>query len=194
MSATLGLTDEPLPRRHRITVSEYYRMAEIGILGEDDRVELIEGEIIDMVPIGSDHAGTVNRLTYMLVQLFGASAIVSVQQPLRLDEYSEPQPDFTVLRPRDDFYRTAHPTAADVLLLIEVAKSSLAYDREVKLPLYARHGVPEVWIVNLAGHVLEARRDPVAGAYARSAEYGPADTIAPAAAADLRIDLARILA
>lgn len=193
MSATKELAAETLPTRRKITVQEYYRMAEAGILHEDDRIELIEGDIIEMVPIGSDHAGTVNWFTQRLVTLFGDKAVVSVQQPLRLGEYSEPEPDFTVLRPRADFYRSAHPTAGDVFLLIEVAKSSLAYDRRVKLPLYAKYGVAEVWIVNLGDKRLEAHRDPGPDGYRQAAVYGPDDTVSPVLAPDIRVELRAIL-
>ena len=124
-------------------------MAEVGVLAQDARVELIQGEIIDRVLIGSPHASVVNALARVFFQAVGERAIVSVQQPIRLDRYSEPQPDLTVVKPRADFYRTAHPTPSDVLLLIEVSDSTLRYDREIKLPLYASHAIPEVWILDI---------------------------------------------
>jgi Uma2 family endonuclease len=135
--------------RHRITVHEYYRMAQVGLLAEDARVELIEGEIFDMAPIGSRHSGTVNRLSYLLSRAAGDRALLIVQQPIRLSHMSEPQPDLALVRTRSDFYSRNHPTASDALLLIEVCETSLRYDQRIKVPLYARHGIPELWIVDL---------------------------------------------
>jgi len=162
----MSSTAPDLPRRHRYTRAEYCRMAEAGILGRDDRVELIEGEIIDMAPTGSQHAGTVIYLNTVLQAALRGSALVSLQNPLVIDEYSEPEPDAALLRPRQDFYRDAHPRAQDVLLVIEVADSSLGYDRDVKLPLYARHGIPEAWLVDLEHRRLERYAGPQADGYA----------------------------
>ncbi len=149
--------------RRRFTVHEYHRMGEAGILHEDDRVELIEGEIVEMAAIGTRHFACVNQLTRLLVRGVGDAAIVSVQNPVRLDERTEPQPDLGVLRIRD--YRESLPMPGDVLLLIEVSDTTLAYDRGVKLPLYARAGITEVWIVDLAGEVIERYTDPSAEGY-----------------------------
>jgi Uma2 family endonuclease len=156
---------ESWPRRHRITVDEYYRMAEVGLLAPDARVELIEGEIIDMAPIGTDHNGVVNQLNYLFHKAVGDRGIVQIQSVVRLDRSSEPQPDVALLVPRTDFYRSAHPSPADVLLLIEVSDSTLRYDRDVKAPLYARHGIPEFWIVDLQNMSLRTYRSPVDGKY-----------------------------
>ena len=142
------------------TVEEYHRMAQAGILGEDDRVELIEGEIVNMAPIGSRHAAVVDRLNRILSRRIGERAIVRVQNPIRLGEHSEPQPDVTLLRPREDFYASAHPGPEDVLLLIEVAETSAEYDREIKIPLYARFGIGEVWLVDLEGKAIGVYRNP----------------------------------
>jgi Uma2 family endonuclease len=191
--ATGLLERNPWVTRRKFDVGEYYRLAEAGILREDDRVELIEGEIVQMVPIGSGHSGTVNRLNYALLRAAGDRAVVTVQNPLRLSDTSEPIPDFLVLRPRPDFYADSHPTAADVLVLIEVAQSSLRYDRGVKLPLYARHGVPEVWIVDLAGRVVEVHRKPGAEAYAESTIHAPGAMLEPALLPGLRVAVADIL-
>src|SRR6476659_3569905 len=144
------LAAHPWVTRRPITVTEYHRMGEVGILGDRDRVELIEGELVAMSPIGSYHHGTVNKLNHALVQAVGERAVVSVQGPVRLDEFSEPEPDLALLKPRPDFYRDAHAGPADVLLLIEVADTSLNYDRAVKRALYARHTIQELWIVDLA--------------------------------------------
>ena len=152
--------------RWRFTVHDYHRMGEAGILHEDDRVELIEGELVEMTAIGTRHFSCVNRLTRMLVMSVGDEAIVSVQNPVRLNEYTEPQPDLTVIRPRD--YRLSLPGPEDVLLLIEVSDTTLAYDRGVKLPLYARAGIREVWIVDLPGETIERYTDPLEESYRRA--------------------------
>jgi Uma2 family endonuclease len=143
-------------------------MAEAGILSEDDRVELIEGEVIEMNPIGSRHAACVNRLNMLLSRLAQKVAIVSVQNPIRLDEYSEPEPDIVLLRPREDFYVQGHPTPSDVLMVIEVAETSAEYDRNIKGPLYARAGIPELWLVDLPKETVEIYTQPVNGTYQAS--------------------------
>ncbi len=145
----MGTLMESWPRRHRITVDEYHRMAEVGLLAPDARVELIDGEIIDMAPIGSEHASVVDQLTRLLVRAVGDDAILRVQGSVRLGRRSEPGPDLVLLRPRPDFYRNQFATGNDTLLVIEVSDTTLRYEREIKIPLYARHGVPEAWIVDL---------------------------------------------
>ncbi len=151
--------------RRCFTVDEYYRMAEAGILSEADHVELIEGEVVEMSPIGSRHAACVRRLDALLNREAARLALVSVQSPIRLNEFSEPQPDVALLRPREDFYAEAHPTPADVLLVIEVADTSVEYDREVKLPLYAEAGIPQMLIVNISADLIESYAESVGGAY-----------------------------
>src|SRR3989442_14089199 len=136
-------------------VDEFYRMAEVGLLSEDDRVELIEGEIIEMSPIGSTHGGTVNRFSAFFNRKLGDITIVSVQKPVRIDDFSEPQPDIALLKPRKDFYSKSHPTPGDVLVIIVVADTSLECDRHVKLPLYARAGIPEAWLMVLRNDTIE---------------------------------------
>lgn len=176
-------------QRHRLTVAEYYRMAEVGILPQEARVELIEGEVIDMPPIGSFHAGTViylaNRLTYVV----GDRAIVSTQNPIFLDAHSEPQPDVTLLRPRADFYRGAHPTPADVLLVVEVADTTLAYDTQIKLPLYARHHIPEVWLVDLVNQRLSIHRSPAASGFQEVQPYFNFSSVIPLLLLGVTVDL-----
>jgi Uma2 family endonuclease len=140
-------------------------MAEVGLLSEDSRVELIEGEIIEMSPIGSLHGGTVKRSSSFLNRTFGEAVIVSVQDPIRLSDFSEPQPDLALLKPRRDFYANSHPTAEDVLVVIEVADTSVEYDRSVKLPLYARAGIPEAWLLVLPKEVIEVHSQPRNGKY-----------------------------
>jgi Uma2 family endonuclease len=150
----MGMQMESWPRRHRITVHDYHRMAEVGVLAPDARVELIEGEIIDMAPIGKDHQSIVDQLTRILVLAVGDDAIVRVQGSVRLSQWSEPEPDVVLLAPRPDFYRGEFALGTDTLLVIEVSDTTLRYDRDVKLPLYARHGVPEVWIVDVQNDAL----------------------------------------
>lgn len=166
-----------MPRR-RFTVDEYERMAAIGILTEDDRVELIEGEIVQMTPIGSAHAACVRRLDRLLHQQVGDTALISVQNPIRLGDTSEPEPDLALLRPREDDYAQAHPTAAAVLLVIEVADTSRDHDRDVKLPLYAQALIPEVWLVDLPGEEIERYTEPRAGSYRRVERAGRGESLA----------------
>jgi Uma2 family endonuclease len=158
-------------------VDDYYRMVEVGLLREDERVELIEGEVIRMSPIGSRHAACVARLTKLFSRLAGESAIVWVQNPVRLDDFSEPQPDVALLKPRADFYANAHPTPADVLLIVEVSDTTIGYDRQVKVPLYARAGVPEVWVIDLANETVETYAQPREGAYSVNARAARGERI-----------------
>jgi len=161
-------TDDWLPR-HKLTIDEYYRMAEVGLLARDARVELIEGEIINMAPIGSRHAGTVDQLANLLKGAVGTQAIVAVQRPLRLGIRSELEPDILILKPRPDFYKHSHPIPADVLLLVEVSNSSLRYDRDIKVPLYAKYGVPEIWLIDLGNNHLHIFCEPKGESYQNSA-------------------------
>jgi Uma2 family endonuclease len=184
----------PAPARHRLSVDALYRMAEAGILGDPRRVELIDGEIFDMAAIGSPHAAITNRLGRLFARALGDEvALAAVQSPVRLDAYNEPEPDVILLKPRADLYRASHPGAADVLLLVEVSESSLHYDRSVKLPLYARFGVPEVWIVDLVGTAVEVYREPRDGAYA-SGERLTAGLLSPGLVSGVTIDVASLVA
>ena len=150
--------------KHVFTVTDFERMAETGILSENDRLELIEGEIIEMSPIGSRHAACVDRFNELIVGL-RLNVIVRVQSSIRLDDYSQPQPDLALLRRRDDFYWDSLPRPVDVLLVIEVADTTLQYDRFVKPPAYARAGIPEAWIANVPADRIEMYAEPVDGAY-----------------------------
>lgn len=165
-SATASCRTSSLARVFRFSVTDYHRMGETGILGPDLRTELIDGEIVEMPPIGHPHAGTVKFLSNLMKETVGRDAIVAVQDPVWLDDHSEPLPDIALLRARPDYYRNGHPGPTDVLLLVEVADSSLAYDREIKLPRYARAGIPEVWLVDLAARRLAIHRQPGEGGYA----------------------------
>ena len=151
--------------RRRFTVDEYYGMARAGILGEDDRVELIDGEIVETAPIGPEHAGSVIGLNDLFMRQFGDRAQVSVQNPIRLDEHNEPEPDFALVRRRADSYRLAHPTPADILLVIEVADTTLATDRGIKMPLYARYAISEAWVIDLQHELVLVHREPAADGY-----------------------------
>ena len=165
------------PQKHAFTVGEYYRMAETDILTEEDRVELIDGQIIAMSPIGSRHAACVKRLNLLMGKMVGDSMLIGVQDPIQLDAYSAPEPDLVLLRPRADFYAAAHPTAADVLLAIEVADTSADYDREVKLPLYAQAGIPEVWLIDLQASRIEVYAQPQGDAYQQRVEVAADATL-----------------
>ena len=171
------LARNPWVTRRAITVDDYHRMADVGILNEDDRVELIEGNLVAISPMGTEHVGAVNWLTRALVMAVGDLGVVSVQNPVRLSDRTEPQPDLIVLRPRPDHYRKAPAGPEDVLLLIEIADSSLKYDRAVKKPLYARHGIPEFWIVDVGGQEVEVCRTPTDDGYASVVRFGRGETL-----------------
>ena len=176
----------PLAHR-RFTVDEYYRMAEAGILGEDDRVELLDGEIVEMSPIGPRHAATVTRLQRLFEHLAHRRALVRVQNPVRLDRYSEPEPDIALVTPREDFYAGGHPAPHDILLIVEVADTSLRSDRHRKLPGYARAGIPEVWLVDLTVDRVERYREPRGDAYADQQILGRDATLTPLLLPDVAI-------
>ncbi len=154
------------PHPHRYSIVDYHRMGGAGIFAHDARVELIQGEIIDMTPIGSGHAGLVKHLIRIFTHRLDDTTIIAVQDPVVLNDFSEPQPDLALLRYREDFYAKSHPRAEDVLLIVEVGDTSLQYDREIKLPLYARSGIPEVWLVDVEGKGVEVYRQPEEGGYA----------------------------
>lgn len=182
-----------LPAQHLFTVDEYYRMAQAGVLTEDSRVELIDGVIVDMPPIGPGHSGNVNWFTDVFRELFGGDAQISVQNPLRLGLRVEPQPDVMLLRPRPDHYRSSHPGPEDVLLLIEVADSSLRYDRETKARIYARAGIADYWIVNRVDFVVEVHRDPLRSRYRSVQVLKCGDMIRPLTFSDVAIAVSDIL-
>ena len=184
-----------VPAKHLFTVAEYEQMGEAGIFGENHRLELIEGEIIEMSPIGRRHAAIVRILNNVLTRLLGADeAVVDAQNPVVLSEISEPQPDIVLLKPRPDLYADGHPSPEDVLLVIEVADSSLAFDRNVKAPLFARCGIPEVWIVDVNGAAVEVCRDPSAEGYARVERLAePEESLTPELLPSLRLSVGRLL-
>jgi Uma2 family endonuclease len=179
--------------KRAFTVSEYNRMAEVGILKETDRVELIDGEIIQMSPIGSRHAACVNRLNTILHQRAEQKLIISVQNPLLVDDYSEPEPELALLRQRADFYEHEHPHSADVLLIIEVADSTLDFDRNIKLPIYARNAIPVTLLVNLQDEVIEVHADPVGLAYRSVKTFGRGESFSLPTVAEFAFQVNDIL-
>jgi Uma2 family endonuclease len=179
--------------RRRFTVSEYHQMAEAGILGEDDRVELIDGEVTEMTPIGPRHSACVARLTKHLNRIFGDDAVVWPQNPVDVNEYSEPQPDIVLLRPRPDFYASSHPTSGDVFLIVEVADPSFESDRRIKVPLYARSGILEVWLVDVNQETVTVYREPVPDGYATVRVARRSEPLALAAFPDRALEVADIL-
>lgn len=177
----------------RFTVDEYQRMAETGVLHPDERVELIEGAIVEMSPIGTGHCARVDRLNARLVPIVADRAIVRVQGSVILSEHTQPEPDLALLAYRDDFYVETHPRPPDILLLIEVADSSLRFDQRVKAPLYARHGISEMWLVDLIHGRVEVHRDPRPGGYASELVAGRADALTVAALPEVSVDVGWLL-
>ena len=175
--------------RHRFTVGEYHQMGAAGIFLEDDRVELIEGEIVDMPPVGGPHIAAVNRLNILFTRGLD-EVIVQVQSPIRLDGYSEPEPDLVLLRPEISAY-PAWPR--DILLVIEVSDTTLHYDREVKVPLYARVNIPEVWVVDLNGQVILVYRDPSPDGYRTVFTIQGEESVSPQAFPDFTLTAGQVL-
>ena len=175
------------------TVDEYHQMACAAVFSEDDRVELIDGEIIEMSPIGRRHAACVDRLTRLFVTCLGKSAIVRVQNPVALSQHSEPQPDVTLLRPRDDFYASAHPSPNDVLLIVEVGETSVEFDREVKVPRYAEAGIPEVWLVDLSHGTIDVHRVPSTRGYEQVQTASSGESLTPLSFPQLQLLAAELL-
>ncbi|HEY5618013.1 MAG TPA: Uma2 family endonuclease [Vicinamibacterales bacterium] len=165
--------------KRRFTADDYQRMGQAGILSSEDRVELIDGDVVAMTPIGPRHSACIDRANRALVTLLGDRAIVRVQSSVRLDRYNEPEPDVVLLRPQADFYASRLPGPADILLIIEVAESSLGYDREVKAPLYAGSGVQEYWIVDLNTNQLVCCSDPADGAYRTLRHHRRGESLTP---------------
>jgi hypothetical protein len=191
MAAGEAMTAEAV--RHRFSVEDFYRMAEAGIFTEDDRVELIEGEVVEMPPIGPLHASAVDGLARLLYGLIPGSALLRVQNPVRLEPDSEPLPDLAVLKYRPGGYSRSHPGPDDVLLVIEVADTTAAYDRGVKLPLYGRSGIQEVWLVDLTAGKVEVYREPSPDGYRLIRISAPGESLSPLALPDISIDSGDVL-
>ena len=179
--------------RRRFTVADYERMGQFGIFSEDERVELVCGEVIEMSPIGGRHAACVGFLTQLITLRLRRKVIVWAQNPIVLDNYSEPQPDLAVLKPRDDYYRTSKPTPNDVLLVIEVADSALELDRKVKMPLYAGAGIPEAWLINLHEERIEVYSDPAGGEHQTVRPHTRGKRLQSHTLAALRVSVSKVL-
>jgi Uma2 family endonuclease len=177
----------------QFSVSDYHRMLESGILSEDDRVELIDGEVREMSPINSWHSSMVNRLAQLLIELLQRRASISIQNPLILDDYTEPQPDLILLKWRDDYYAEQLPVAQDALVVIEVADTTLQYDRQQKLPRYAAAGIPEVWIVDAPSETIEQYLSPQGNEYREMKIIARDGRLVCRAIAGLEIDGVEIL-
>jgi Uma2 family endonuclease len=177
---------------HRFTVDEYYRIAETGVIKPDARVELLDGQIIDMIPIGPFHGRSVRRLNRLFSKAAKDRFLIAVQDPVRLNDVSEPQPDLMLLKPKVDEY-DGHPGPDDVLLLVEVADSTLQLDRSEKIPAYGAAGIPEVWLVNLPEQKIEIYREPHFTGYTSKTVLAPGETARPSAFPDVAIDVAALL-
>ena len=173
--------------RHLFTVDDFARMGQTGILSPSDRVELIDGEILTMNPIGPPHAWIVNRLVRLLITRLADTAYVSSQNPIRLGRHTEPQPDLVVARQRGSAYQEQHPQAGDVLLVIEVADSSLLYDRLEKAPRYGRAGIPEMWIVDVGAKTVTVYTGPGPEGYGRERIVSGGETVTSTGVAGLRL-------
>jgi Uma2 family endonuclease len=180
------------PAKHRFSVEEYYRMAETGLLRSDARVELLDGEITDMSPIGPFHGGVTKFLSAIFFAVAQGRWITSVQDPIRLDDHSEPEPDLMLLKPSADFYQKRHPQPEDVFLLVEISDTSLERDQEDKLPAYARAGIAEVWIVDLNEQTIEVHRQPHFAGYSSKAILRAGDRANPQAFPDAMVEVAEM--
>ncbi|MFY9826075.1 MAG: Uma2 family endonuclease [Thermoanaerobaculia bacterium] len=181
-------------KRRRFTIDEYHRMAEAGILGEDERLELIRGEIFHLWPIEFSHASGVRRFLHKLTLRLGSRAVVDAQNPILLNEQqSVARPDIAILRPQEDFYVAGTPGPEDILLVVEVADSSLSYDSKVKLPLYAEAGIPEIWLTNPTAHKIITYRRPAPEGYQEERKYRGLELIAPEAFPEERFRVGDLL-
>lgn len=183
---------ETFPQKYPLTITHFQKMIATGILEEDERIELIEGELIAMVPIGPEHSGKTRRLIRILSQVLGEFAILDVQNPIILGLHSEPQPDIVLLRPRADFYEHATPQPEDVLLVVEVSDSTLKYDKNLKIPLYARHGIPEVWLINLPEKRVEIYLKPGPAGYQQVLQPKNDEIISPSLLPEIVIEIAKL--
>jgi len=181
------------PAKHTFTVDEYHRMGEAGILNEDDRVELIEGEIVDMAPIGDRHISAVDRLNELFSQGLTGRVIVRVQNPVRLSDRSEPQPDIALLRRREDFYARGPAGPGETFLVVEVADSSLVYDRDFKAPLYARAGIPEFWLIDVEAGRITVFREPGPNGYGLVTSISGDESVSPLAFPEFKLAAADVI-
>ena len=174
---TVQLIEQSVASRLRFTTEQYHLMHEVGVFQEGDRLELINGEITNMSPIGRKHVACIIRLDKLIQKKLGDRVMVSTQNSIYLDDNSQPQPDLAILKPRDDFYESGLPTPADILLIIEVADSSLDYDRHVKAPLYAAARIPEMWLFDVNQKLIEGYTQPSANGYKLIKRYDETDTL-----------------
>lgn len=184
---------QPQPRRLRFTVDEYYKMIELGMLRDYEKAEIIEGELIQKMPIGKKHSAVVEKLNEILRDRLGKSVSLRNQQPVRFSDYNEPEPDLAVLKRREDFYSDRKPIPKDVLLLIEVSDATLKYDRDTKLALYAEAEIPEVWIVNLPNDIVEIHEKPSVGIYQLTKIFKRGEQIESGILPDLKLEVNEIL-
>lgn len=192
-SATIpGFPESLAPHRYRLTVADYHQLGEIGVFNENSRVELINGELVTMPPIGEQHASKTRRINQFFSRRVGESAIVDIQNPVALDAHSEPQPDIALLKPQADFYEKSHPRPDDVLLLIEISDSTLRYDREVKVPHYAKAGIPEVWVLDITHQRLEIYRRPSVDGYRQILYPELQEQVAPVLLPELRFSVEQL--
>ena len=189
---TAAIDHPPFVAKRLLSVADYRLMSEAGMFAPDERVELVEGEIVNVPPVGPDHVGLVNDLTEALVAAAIGRAIVSVRNPVVLPDRSEPEPDVALLRPGEGRYRKAKPLPADVLLLIEVADSTLRYDTEVKVPLYASHGIPETWLIDVKGERPTRFTGPARAGYGRSEDVADLRALEPTTLPGMRLDLSKL--
>jgi Uma2 family endonuclease len=180
-------------RPKQFTVDDYYGMVEAGILRQDERVELISGEIVEMSPIGGPHMTCVNFLNELLVGRFRGKLIVSIQNPVRLDKRSEPQPDVTLIKPREAEVNHKVPSPADVLIVMEVSDTTLRYDRDVKIPLYAAAAIPEAFIIDVHGQAIERYTKPVDGSYRLLARVARGEAISSTVLPELSLEVDEVL-
>ncbi len=181
-----------VPKRFR--VEDFRRMTEVGILPEESGWEIIDGFLIDKMTIGSRHASTVKRMNRKLMRLLGDNAIISVQDPIHIDDYNEPEPDIALLKPREDFYAESHPAPQDVLLLVEVSDSTVEYDREIKKSIYAKVEIAEFWLVNLKESTIECYTQPKNGNYRLAQIFETGEMVQSKTIENLKLKVKEILA
>lgn len=189
----MNVQSMPQPRRLRFTVDEYYKMIELGMLEDYEKAEIIEGEMIQKMPVGKRHSAVVEKLNELLRDRLGKSVSLRNRQPVRFNEYDEPEPDLAILQRREDFYSGHKPVPKDVLLLIEVSDATLKYDRDTKLTLYAEAEIPEVWIVNLPNDIIEIHQKPSVGIYHLTKIFKRGEKIESEILPDLQLAVDEIL-
>ena len=178
--------------RKKFTITEFEQMAETGIIKDEDRIELIEGELIEMGKIGKRHAACVDRLNDLFRDKFGKRVLVRSQNPIQLSDYSQPQPDLAILTRKSDYYETAHPTPDDIFLLVEVADTTIKFDQEIKIPLYAKHNILEVWLVNLNQEIVEVYYQSNINSYTTKKIFTKKQIISPISFPEIKINVSEI--